>query len=156
MFNYRTARFRFMLKTVIVSWLLFLGIQSVLAQKMVSVLGPTANMRAGPGTSADVQWTLESGYPLQVIGRRGTWLKVRDFEGDQGWVARRLTGPTPHYVVKSPRANLRSGPGSQYRLVGQASRGEVFRTVEKRSSWVRVAGEDGRKGWVALRLLWGW
>lgn len=145
-----------MLKTVTVSWLLFLGIQGALAQMMVSVQGSTANMRAGPGTSADVQWTLGSGYPLQVIGGRGAWLKVRDFEGDQGWVAKRLTGPTPHYVVKSPRAKLRSGPGTQYRLVGQASHGEVFRTIEKRSPWVRVAGEDGRKGWMELRLLWGW
>jgi len=126
------------------------------AQDMVSVKGSTLNMREGPGTNTSVLWELKRGYPLQVTKRQGTWLQVRDFEGDSGWVARSLTGNAPHHVVKSKVANVRSGPGTQHRIVGKAEYGELLRTREKRAGWVRVEREEGVSGWIAKQLLWGW
>ncbi|MDO9434409.1 SH3 domain-containing protein [Hydrogenophaga sp.] len=126
------------------------------AQNMVSVKGSTLNMRDGPGTHTSVLWELKRGYPLQVTKRQGSWLQVRDFEGDSGWVARSLTGNTPHHVVKAKVANIRSGPGTQSRIVGKAEYGEVLRTREKRADWVRVEREEGVGGWIAKQLLWGW
>lgn len=126
------------------------------APPMVSVSGSTLNMRSSPGTNAPVLWELKRGYPLQVIQRQGNWLKVRDFEGDSGWVARSLTGNAPHHVVKSQVANIRSGPGAQHRLVGKANYGEVLRTQEKRGDWVRIDRSEGPDGWIAKSLLWGW
>ncbi|WP_300651553.1 SH3 domain-containing protein [Hydrogenophaga sp.] len=128
---------------------------SAQAQRMVSVKGSTLNMREGPGTHTAVLWELKQGYPLQITERKGSWLRVRDFEGDTGWVARSLTGNTPHHVVKSPVANLRSGPGTQHRIVGKLEYGELLRTREKRADWVRVERSEGVSGWIAKRLLWG-
>lgn len=125
------------------------------AQSMVSVKGNTLNMREGPGTNTAVLWELKKGYPLQVTQRKGNWLKVSDFEGDTGWVARSLTGNSPHHIVKSPVANIRSGPGTQHRIVGKASYGDLVRTREKRADWVRVEREEGVGGWIAKQLLWG-
>lgn len=137
--------------------LLCLGfLQSASAQSMVSVTGRLVNMREGPSTSSNAMWRLSSGYPLKVLGKRGNWLKVVDFEGDQGWVSKRLTGTAAHHIVKAPRANLRSGPGSNYRLVGQAAYGDVLRTLERRQTWVRVQTAEGQKVWIFRRLLWGW
>ncbi|MDO9134724.1 MAG: SH3 domain-containing protein [Hydrogenophaga sp.] len=125
------------------------------AQSMVSVKGSTLNMREGPGTHTAVLWELKQGYPLQITERKGSWLRVRDFEGDTGWVARSLTGDTPHHVVKSKVANLRAGPGTQHRIVGRLEYGELLRTREKRADWVRVERSEGVSGWIAKRLLWG-
>lgn len=137
--------------------LLCLGsFQAVSAQGMVSVNGRVVNMREGPSTSTPALWRLSSGYPLKVVGKRGSWLKVSDFEGDQGWVSKRLTVKTAHHIVSVSRANLRSGPGSNYRLVGQAVYGDVFRTLEKRKAWVRVQSAQGQKAWIFRKLLWGW
>lgn len=126
------------------------------AQQMVSVKGGVLNMRDGPGTHTQVLWELNRGYPLQVIERRGSWLKVRDFENDQGWVAASLTGRQPHHIVKAPVANLRAGPGTQHRIVGKAAYGDLLKTQEKRAGWVKVTREEGASGWVARRLIWGW
>lgn len=136
--------------------LLALAASAAHAQSMVSVQGSMLNMREGPGTHTTVLWELKKGYPLKVTQRKGNWLKVSDFEGDTGWVARSLTGSAPHHVVKSPVANIRSGPGTQHRIVGKASYGDVVRTREKRADWVRVEREEGVGGWIAKRLLWGW
>ena len=128
---------------------------TALAQNMVSVKGSTLNMREGPGTHTAVLWELKRGYPLQITERKGSWVRVRDFEGDTGWVARSLTGNTPHHVVKSKVANLRSGPGTQHRILGKVEYGELLRTREKRADWVRVERSEGVSGWIAKRLLWG-
>lgn len=127
------------------------------AQSMVSIDRPEVNLRAGAGTQHETLWVVRRGYPLQVTGRQGRWLKVRDFENDEAWVYRPLTARTPHHVVKVGTANIRSQPSTRSRIVGQARYGQVLRTLEKRPSWVRVRQEDGgATGWVARRLLWGW
>ena len=136
--------------------LLALGAGVAQAQSMVSVQGSTLNMREGPGTNTAVLWELKKGYPLAVTRRKGNWLQVRDFEGDTGWVARSLTGRTPHHIVKSKVANIRSGPGTKHRIVGKAEYGELLRTREKRAGWVRVERQEGVGGWIAKQLLWGW
>lgn len=135
--------------------LLALGTSAAQAQTMVSVKGSTLNMREGPSTNSAVLWELKRGYPLLITERKGRWIKVRDFEGDTGWVARSLTGNTPHHVVKSKVANIRSGPGTQHRIVGKAEYGELLRTRQKRADWVRVEREEGVGGWIAKKLLWG-
>lgn len=127
------------------------------ALTMVSVDRPTINMRAGAGTQQPVEWSLAKGYPLEVLGRKSGWLRVRDFEGDTGWVLGRLTGRKPHMVVKVPVANLRSAPGTSHPVLDRAEYGEVLRTLDRREGWVRVRRVDGGPtGWVARRLLWGW
>jgi SH3-like domain-containing protein len=126
------------------------------AAEMVSIDRAEVNMRDGAGTRYAAQWTLARGYPLRVLGRRDGWLRVRDFEGDTGWVLGRLTARKPHVVVKVSVANLRSAPGTRHRIVGRAKYGEVLRTLSHRANWVRVRQADGPTGWVARRLVWGW
>lgn len=127
------------------------------AREMVSIARAEVNMRAGPGTRHDILWALSRGYPLSVVGRQGNWIKVSDFESDQGWVLRSLTGRTPHHVVKARVANLRSRPTTQGRILGKLQYGDVLRTLGREGSWVKVRKEDGGPtGWVARNLLWGW
>ncbi len=136
--------------------LMLLVVQAAQAREMVSIARPEVNLRAGPGTGHAIAWILGRGYPLAVIARKGQWLQVRDFEDDEGWVYRPLTDRTPHRVVKAKVANLRSAPGTRSRVVDKLEYGAVLRTLERRGDWVRVRGEDGRTGWVARRLTWGW
>lgn len=135
---------------------LSLASPSFSAQPMVSIAGAEANMRAGPGTKYQVNWSLLKGYPLKVIGRQGKWLKVQDFERDVGWVYRSLTSSTPYHIIKVRLANLRAKPSTRSRILGKMIYGDVVRTLEKRTNWVRVQRDSGTKGWIARNLLWGW
>jgi SH3-like domain-containing protein len=128
----------------------------VLAQRMVSVSSKEVNMRSGPGTQHPSEWILGRGYPLSVIGRRGSWLHVRDFENDRGWVYRPLTSSTPYHIVKVKIANLRSAPTTRSRIIAKLAYGDVLRTLERAKDWVKVQRQGGSRGWVARRLLWGW
>ena len=131
------------------------ALSSANAQSMVSVKGSTVNMRSEPTTASEVMWELKRGFPLKVLQKKGRWMKVVDFEGDQGWVARSLIGNKPHFVVKSKTANMRSGPGIKNKLVGKAEYGELLSTRAKRNGWAQVVRSDGKRGWISQKLLWG-
>lgn len=126
------------------------------AQEMVSVDRPKVNMRSGPGTNYSTLWELGQGYPLMVVGRKGDWLKVRDFENDEGWLYRPLVAKKPHMIVKAQIVNIRNSPNTKARIVGKAKYGVVLQTQERGSGWVKVRHENGLTGWVARSLLWGW
>ena len=126
------------------------------AREMVSVARGEVNMRAGPGARYEAMWGLSRGYPLSVVARKGAWIKVRDFEKDEGWVLRSLTSRIPHHVVRAGVANLRGAPSTHGRVLGKARYGDVLRTLERRGQWIKVRHERGATGWVARRLVWGW
>ncbi|MEJ2033706.1 MAG: SH3 domain-containing protein [Deltaproteobacteria bacterium] len=143
-------------KRFLVAAALVLLTVSAASGRMVSVNRGIVNMRSGPGTGYSVLWELGRGFPLKVIGSKGAWVKVIDFENDSGWIYRRLLGRAPHLVVKKRRINIRSGPGTRYRVIGKANYGVVFRTLKKRGGWVKVKHENGLTGWIKRNLLWGW
>ena len=126
------------------------------AQTLVSIQAGAANLRTAPGRSGPVLWRFDRGYPLEVLERRGGWLKVRDFEGEQGWVAASTTGPARHHVVRARTAKLRAGPGDGYPMVGSAVYGQVFATEFRGENWVRVRIAPRQQGWIARDLVWGW
>lgn len=49
-------------------------------------------------------------------------------------------------------ANMRSGPGSNYRKIGGAPRGTKVTVVERRGNWVKVKA-GGKTGWIHKSLL---
>jgi len=129
--------------------------------EMLSIDGDDVNMRSGPGTNYRIMWELGRGFPLQVLKHSGKWYRVRDFEGTIGWVHRDVVNKTPHMIVKvhknsKKRINIRSGPGTKYRIVAQAHYGVVFKTLQQKNGWVNVQHEKGVSGWVKRSLLWGW
>ncbi len=134
----------------------FLSTTAAQAQEMVSVARPEINLRAGPGTNHETTYSINRGFPLRVISRQGDWLKVRDFENDEGWVLSSLTNRTGHHIVKVRTANLRATASTSARIVAKAEYGEVLRTLAKRGTWVQVEDSQKRRGWIAANLVWGW
>lgn len=129
---------------------------AALAQRFVSIDGDVVNVRQRPSTSSPVKWELIDGYPLRVTATRGQWVRVSDFEGELGWVARRLVERDPHHIVRSRIANLRSGPNLRARILAKLERYEVLKTLRRQGGWVHVQRADGQRGWVARQTVWGW
>lgn len=147
---------------LLLAFFLFPGVQArSVNAKMLSISGNDINMRSGPGTNYRVIWELDEGFPLKVLKRAGEWYRVRDFEGTIGWVHRGVVANTPHMIVKTNKntkkqINIRSGPGTKYKVVAKANYGVVLKTLEQKNGWVKVQHEQGVIGWVKRNLLWGW
>ncbi len=137
--------------------LFLLFFTSIANAKMVSIAADLVNMRSGPGEKYSVVWELGKGYPLKVLETKGDWVKVIDYEQDTGWIFKSLVNRSPHLIVKKKIVNIRSGPGTGYKIVRKAQNGVVFQTLERKSGWVKVKHEEENVvGWVMRSLLWGW
>ena len=67
--------------------------------------------------------------------------------------------PTPDAVrveVTSATVNLRSGPGTNYKRVGQASQGQVFDVTGRNESggWFQIKRPDGSSAWIVNDKQW--
>jgi len=140
-------------------FLLAAGVGSAIGE-IVAIHGNDINMRSGAGKKYKVIWKLGDGFPLKVLKRSGKWLRVQDFEGTIGWVHKRVTNKSPHMIVKvhkktKKRINVRSGPGTNKRIVAKAYYGVVFQTLKQKNGWVKVKHGNNVTGWVKRSLLWG-
>jgi SH3-like domain-containing protein len=141
--------------------LLFFMYSTAQAFQMVSVSGDDVNMRSGAGKKYGITWKLGKGFPLKVLRRSGSWLRVKDFEGSIGWVSKSVVKRDPHMIVKAhkktkKRINVRSGPGLNNRIVAKAYYGVVFKTLDQKNGWAKVQHDKGVTGWVKRSLLWGY
>ena len=141
-------------------FLILLLLPSSLLARMVSISGDNVNLRSGPGQNFSIKWKYGNGFPLQVLQEQGKWLKVEDFENDIGWLHSDLTSDVGHMIVKvnkggEKKINIRSGPGTNYNIVGKAYYGVVFKTLKQENGWAQVKHESGLEGWIKRSLLWG-
>jgi N-acetylmuramoyl-L-alanine amidase len=125
------------------------------------------NLYQEPDSKSDVVGTLEPGVivPLLEISDDGMWLKVGI--DTVGWVPAAqlaLTGsiytqpdtdPKRDGVIQSDTAvNVRSGPGTKYKVLGQIKAGQVVTTLgqSEDGSWVKITFKGG-EGWVAVSTV---
>ena len=51
------------------------------------------NVRSGPGTQYPILWVYwRAGYPVELLARFDNYLKIRDLEGEEGWVHQAMVG----------------------------------------------------------------
>ncbi len=149
-----------MLRYICLTLIFFFFVSGNSYGKMLSVAGNKVNLRSGPGLKYSVKWEYGTGFPLKVKTRKGKWVKVEDFEQDTGWISSSLLNEKPHMIVKinkkkNKKINVRSGPGTNYKIVGKAYYGVVFKTLEQKKGWAKVKHESGLIGWIKRSLLWG-
>lgn len=116
----------------------------------IKVTNSFLNVRTGPGTNYEKIGTMHSGEHYVATGKvSGPWKEVWFDGGKARWVYSQsyTTAATVNCdVVSTAALNVRSGPGTNYRLVGTAPSG---------SHWT-IIGTDGvwKKIWYASEARW--
>ena len=120
------------------------------------------NLRTGPGAGFDVVRQMDHGSLVDVLETKGKWSRVyHQVSGAQGWaftkyLLREQTG-MPVRWINSPGdgyLNLRSGPGSDFRILRQMYHGERVDILERKGNWVRVYHHPtGARGWAYAKYL---
>ncbi len=120
----------------------------------VAVTVDTANIRSGPGANHASLWQVEKHHPFLVLEKKEEWYRVRDFEGDEGWVHRSLVGKADTVVVKSNQCNIRQGPGTQFDIFFTVDKGIPFKALRRKGQWIEIEHADGDRGWILNTLVW--
>jgi len=149
MINYSVLKYFFFFT------LFFLVISdSSLAANTISVSASVANIRSGPGTKYDVLWQVEKYHPLKKIKEQGSWYYFQDFEGDKGWVHKKLVGKIKSVITIKKTCNVRSGPGKKFKVLFTVEKGIPFKILNRKGGWINIQHSDGDKGWIYKTLVW--
>jgi SH3-like domain-containing protein len=139
---------------VLIIAVLFLETPDTFGAQRLAVKAKIANVRYGPGINYEILWQVEKYHPIKVIGRKGRWYRFKDFEGDTGWISKRLVKKISAVITKKGKCNIRSGPGTKYRILFVAEKGIPFRVIKRKGNWIRIQHADGDKGWIYRSLVW--
>lgn len=120
-----------------------------------SISQSEARMRVGPSLDYPASWVYRRrDLPVRVVQVLGSWRKVEDYEGTQGWMHVRLLSDTATAMVRADMADLREAPGAQARLMFRAEKGVVGRVSECKGGWC-LFDVLGQRGFARADTLWG-
>ncbi|HZZ94815.1 MAG TPA: SH3 domain-containing protein [Usitatibacter sp.] len=109
-----------------------------------------------PSARADRLFVASRAYPFEVLVKLEQWTKVRDVNGEVGWIENRALGDRHTVMVTVPVADVRVAPNAGAPLVFEAYKQVVLDLLEPPSDgWVKVRHRDGQEGYVRLAHVWG-
>jgi SH3-like domain-containing protein len=127
--------------------------------RFVSLKSSTINVRRGPGQDYEIAFTfVRAGLPVEIVQEFDNWRKIRDSEGQEGWVFHSLlTGRRTAVVAPWER----DGQFATRRTADAASAVTAFlepRVIadveECTGAWCLLRG-DKFSGWIEQEKLWG-
>ena len=131
---------------------------------VVKVSG-SLNVRKGPGTSYAVAGKLRNGDKVTVTGSADGWYAI-SYEGGTGYVSSAYivksddgaATSTPDagertegYVIASA-LNVRSGPGTNYNILGKLYSGELVEILGSTGGWYKIS-YNGGTGYVSAEYV---
>ncbi len=137
-----------------------IGIETGLSlPRFVSLKAGKVNVRVGPSRSHPVLWVYQrKGMPVEVIAEFEHWRRIRDVDGDIGWIFHSLLDGRRKALVL-PTADgeplmLHALPTDNSEIVAAAEPGVVAKLEACRDGWCRISA-GGYAGWTAKDTLWG-
>ncbi len=81
--------------------------------RFVSLKSGKANMRVGPGSKYQVAWLyVKKGLPMEIIQEFDNWRKIRDAEGNEGWMLHSLLSGKRTAIINPWESDKKKGLAS--------------------------------------------
>jgi SH3-like domain-containing protein len=123
--------------------------------RFVSLKAGEGNVRRGPGLTHRIDWVFKRrNMPLEIIGEYGHWRRVRDRDGQGGWMHFRLLSGVRMVLVEQDLLALLAKPVSGAQLSARLELGVIARLEKCLPDWCRISA-DGYRGWVEKTAIWG-
>ena len=112
-------------------------------------------MRSGPGRQYPALWVYRRlGMPIEIIGHFDDWRKVRDFQGDIGWMLSNQLQRRRAVIVLLPEVGLYKDPDTSSVKIARLGKDVVARVQRCDHEWCRLL-IDRHEGWTRRGGLWG-
>lgn len=124
--------------------------------RFVSLASDKVFVRTGPALRYPIKWVYQREHlPVEIIQEFDTWRKIRDMDGDDGWIHQSLLSGDRYAVVKGEaNVTLQRAPVKEARPLAQLEPTLVARVNECKWEWCQLTTE-GYTGWAERKFLWG-
>jgi SH3-like domain-containing protein len=125
--------------------------------RFVSLRAGEVNLRTGPGVQYPVDWVYQRQHlPVEIIAEYGTWRKIRDWQGTQGWVHQSMVAPKRTFIATGEVRTIRRKSDPNSEAVARIEPGVIGRLLAcpELNGWCRVE-VGGHEGWLRRVEFWG-
>ena len=127
--------------------------------RFVSLKSSKINVRRGPGQDYEVDFTyLRAGLPVEIVQEFDNWRKVRDADGDEGWVFHSLLSGRRTAIVapweKTAQIPARRSGDPAAHVSAYFEPGVRADVETCTGGWCLLSGEN-YSGWMEQDKLWG-
>lgn len=124
--------------------------------RFVTIKASEANIRTGPSQRYPVRWVYQRAwFPVEVTAEFEQWRKIRDMDGDEGWVHESLlSGRRSVFIRGNAIQVLYRFPDPKSFAVIRVKPGVMAGLTKCEKEWCRIDVE-GEQGWIERKFLWG-
>lgn len=136
------------------------GASGLPVPRFVSLKSDRVNVRQGPSRDHDIAWTfVRAGLPVEIIQEFENWRRIRDWEGQEGWVfhsllSGRRTGLVTPWEKDGATTPLRVDDDSNAGVLAVLKPKVLVSVSECAGGWCKVMGES-YDGYVDQTRLFG-
>jgi SH3-like domain-containing protein len=117
----------------------------------VMVVADRVNLRNAGSLDSDVVGQVNYGDLLTGLALEAEWVRVRPPQGMAVWVHGGLLFEDRE--VRARVLNMRSGPGTQFDVLGQLERMDAVTVLERYDEWRRIQPTDAVQVWIFRELV---
>ena len=124
--------------------------------RFASLKSDLVNMREGPSSEHPIKWVYRHvGLPVEILAEYDVWRRVRDSDGEIGWIHVALLSPERTALITgSAAAPVRRGADSESALIAYAEPGATA-LLHGCGPFACELDFGDIDGWVERAYLWG-
>lgn len=127
--------------------------------RFVSLKADKVNVRRGPSSDHPVAWVYQRrGLPVEIVAEFENWRRIRDSDGEEGWILQNLLSGRRTAVVapwrREQTTDLLSETTASARIVARVAGGAVAEVKACDGTWCEIEA-GGYDGYVEQAMLWG-
>lgn len=123
--------------------------------RFVTLKSGNAYVRTGPSMDYPIKWIYKrEGLPVEITKEYDSWRKIRDHQGETGWVHKLLLSGQRSGLIKSKEAVTAYSDQDMKHAIAELEP-DVVVNIEECTRHVCHAKFQTYEGWIDKKNLWG-
>jgi SH3-like domain-containing protein len=136
-----------------------LGPSGLPIPRFVSLKAEKVNVRRGPSSDHAVAWVFQrKGLPVEIVAEFDNWRRIRDSDGEEGWILQNLLSGKRTAVIapwrKGEALSMFDQANAAAATVARVAAGVVSEVEGCDGQWCEITA-GGYDGFIEQSQLWG-
>ena len=121
----------------------------------LSLKNNKVNLRQGPSFEYPIKFIYKKKFlPIEVLDKSETWIKIKDFENNSGWIHTSQISKKKSAICKKNNSVLYKKPTIFSKPIAKLEIGRLVLIKKCKLKWCKISsGNFG--GWIYKNSLWG-
>ena len=121
----------------------------------LSLKNNEVNLRQGPSFEYPIKFVYKKKFlPIEVLDKSETWIKIRDFENNSGWIHISQVSKKKSAINKKNNSVIYKKPTIFSKPIAKLEIGRLVLIKKCKEEWCKIAS-GGFSGWIFKDSLWG-